>query len=140
MSIVAAIVNSRPLSLRTTPDGDFHAISPRDVLLGKAGRSRNSLETELETALGLEDDERIELMEDAQSRIVVEWRRKWLAQVFVDMVPRTKWKTSHRNLQVGDIGHVHYDEKLGPQSWRIARIESTKIGPDGLVRTIVVSL
>ena len=31
-----------------------------------------------------------------------EWRRKWIAQVFPDLVPRSKWKQIERNLRVGD--------------------------------------
>ena len=51
LSLVSSILNSRPLSVRTTPDGDFIAISPKDVLLGRAGRSQQRLEK------GLEDSE-----------------------------------------------------------------------------------
>ena len=37
LSVVASILNTRPLSVRTTPDGDYIAIAPRDVLLGPSG-------------------------------------------------------------------------------------------------------
>ena len=138
LSVVSAIINMRPLSLRTTPDGGFQAISPRDVLLGRAGRLCQNLDTDLEAALSLEEDTRMQLIEDTQSEIVREWRKSWLSQVFADMVPRSKWKTAMRNVREGDVGHVHYDEKLGPQSWRIARVKHVKTGKDGLVRTITV--
>ena len=67
------------------------------------------------------------------------WREKWLSQVFPSMVPRPKWKNAVRNLRTGDIGHVRYDKKLGPDAWKIAKIVCTKEDEEGLVRTIVVS-
>ena len=68
----------------------------------------------------------------------MEWRKKWLAQVFPDLVPRTKWKQAERNLQVGDIGLIKYDKALGSDSWRLARISRADPEEDGLVRTINV--
>ena len=38
LAVVAAIINARPLSLRLSPEGDYHALSPRDVLFGRAGQ------------------------------------------------------------------------------------------------------
>ena len=72
----AAILNSQPLSLRHSPEGDFLSIAPRDVLLGRANRSRKGLETELGTAMELEDDLRLDQLEEAQSRIISKWREK----------------------------------------------------------------
>ena len=77
-------------------------------------------------------------MEDSQAQIIAEWRRKWLAQVFPDLVPRSKWKQAERNLQVGDIGLIKYDKALGSDSWRLARIARADPDEDGLVRTINV--
>ena len=77
-------------------------------------------------------------MGDAQARIITEWRRKWLAQVFPDLVPRTKWRQAERNLRVGDIGLLKYEKQLGPDSWRLAKITRADPDDDGLVRTIGV--
>ena len=138
LSLVSSILNSRPLSVRTTPDGDFLAVSPRDVLLGRASRSQQSLEKGLEELQGFEDDQNLAKVEDAQARIISEWRRKWIAQVFPDLVPRTKWKQAERNLRVGDIGILRYEKSLGSDSWRLARIARAAPDQDGLVRTITV--
>ena len=138
LSLVSSILNSRPLSVRTTPDGDFMAISPRDVLLGRSNRSQQSLEKGLEDLQGFEDDQNLSRVEDSQARIIAEWRRKWLAQVFPDLVPRTKWKQAERNLQVGDIGLIKYEKSLGSDSWRLARVARADPDEDGLVRTINV--
>ena len=56
LSIVSSIINSRPLSVRTSPDGDFHTISPSDVLLGSAGRSVSHTGDSLQLALSREQD------------------------------------------------------------------------------------
>ena len=138
LSLVASILNSRPLSVQTTTSGDFIAISPRDVLLGRAGKSIRRLESELDQLEGFEEDQNLDRIEDTQAKIISEWRSKWLAQVFPDLVPRTKWKQTVRNLQVGDIGVLRYENKLGPDSWRLARIIKADPDSDGLVRTIRV--
>ena len=139
LSTTAAILNSRPLTVRTTPDGDFSAISPQDILLGRAGRSAKQLDDKVESVIKHEEDENLLEVDDEQARIVDAWRHKWLAQAFVDMVPRSKWKLSSRNLQVGDIGHVRYENKYGPDAWRIASVVKTELGEDGLVRTVEVA-
>ena len=139
LSLVSSILNSRPLSVRTTPDGDFLAISPRDVLLGRASRSQRSLEQGMEDLRGFEDDQNLARVESAQARIIEEWRKKWLAQVFPDLVPRSKWKQTVRNLRVGDVGLLKYDKSHGSDSWRLARITRVDPDKDGLVRTINVS-
>ena len=140
LAITAAIINTRHLSVRTTPDGDFQAISPRDVILGRANKSRKVLDADLESALEMEDDIRLQQVEDnspgsSQPGEPSGWRRflwTWCHD--------SKWRSAERNVQVDNIGHVQYEEKLGTHSWRIAKVIKVKPGADGLVRTITVSL
>ena len=61
-----------------------------------------------------------------------------MSQVFPDLVPMQKWKQPHYNLEVGDIGLIKYEKKLGPDAWRMARISRVLPGEDGKVRTIQV--
>ena len=79
-------------------------------------------------------------VEEAQAKIIKEWHYKWLAQVFVNMVPQTKWKSVHSNVAMRDIGHIHYESKYGPKTWRTARVSSVKTDNNGLVRTVVIEL
>ena len=44
-----------PLSVQTTPDGDFIVISQCDVLLGKSGWSSYNMDHELDTIMTMED-------------------------------------------------------------------------------------
>ena len=62
-----------------------------------------------------------------------------MAQAFPDMVARPKWKQSERNLQVGDIGHVKYDNDKSTPMWRMARIQEVKVDNGGRARTITVA-
>ena len=87
---------------------------------------------------GFSDDVCLRMVDDSQARIVAEWRKKWLSQVFPDLVPRTKWKQEHRSVQVGDVGLLKYEQKLGPDAWRLVKVVKAHPGSDGLVRTITV--
>ena len=37
LAVVASVLNARPLSVRISPEGEYHSLSPRDVLFGRAG-------------------------------------------------------------------------------------------------------
>ena len=106
LAVSASIMNSRPLSLKNTSIGEFVTISPQDILLGRTTKSRGQLDKDIEAAGELEDDVRLTAMDEAQSKIVKQWRKNWLTSVFPDMVPRSKWRVTERNLGVGDLGHL----------------------------------
>ena len=76
---------------------------------------------------------------DDQAKIVKAWRSQWLESVFPDMVSRSKWKSVHRNLRIGDIGHVKYHKAVGQQDWRLAMVETADQDDDGVVRTVTVA-
>ena len=38
LAVVSAIINARPLSLRVSVEGEYHALAPRDILFGRASR------------------------------------------------------------------------------------------------------
>ena len=88
--------------------------------------------------LDQDDDMVLSAMAKEQAQIVVQWRRKWVSQVFPDMVGRTKWRSSHRNIRVGDLGHVRYEAKVGQDDWRLARVVKAAEDDNGKVRTITV--
>ena len=113
LTVVAAIINSRPLSLRISPEGDYHALAPRDVLFGRASRALDHTIRSLEFTLDQDQDQVLRDMCDQQSRIVHAWRAKWVEAVFPDMVARPKWRSATRNLRVGDVGHVKYTRTVG---------------------------
>ena len=121
LAVVAAILNSRPLSLKISPEGDYHALSPRDVLFGRAGRSMQATDRALGFAMDKEQDVALRDMGNYQARIVDAWRKRWMESVFPDMVARPKWRSAYRNLRVGDVGHVitrvRSDRMIGDWQW-----------------------
>ena len=139
LATVSAIVNARPLSVRLTPEGEFHSLSPHDILFGRAGRSVDRVSQDLTFIMDQEEDEALGYMEERQARIVREWRRRWLEQIFPEMVSRPKWKSTFRNLRVGDVGHVHYTKKVGEDAWRIAMVVAAREDEDGVVRIVDVT-
>ena len=138
LAVVSSIVNARPLSVRLSPEGEFHTLAPRDLLFGRAGRSARSVEGALDFVLDQEEDAAIESLREHQVKIVKAWRQKWLSTVFPEMVSRPKWRSSYRNLQVGDVGHVRYPREVGEDVWRIARVIRADADDDDVVRTVAV--
>ena len=139
LAVISAILNARPLSVRVSADGEYHALAPRDVLFGRASRSLNSTTRAIDFALDLDQDSVLASMCDQQAKIVEAWRAKWKEAVFPDMVARPKWRSAVRNLQPGDIGHVRYQKAVGQHEWRLAMVETAEPDDDGTVRTVVVA-
>ena len=139
LAVAAAILNARPLSLRVSPEGDFHALSPRDILFGRASQALDRTSRDLDFTLDMDQDIAIKNMCDKQAQIVRTWRQKWMCAVFPDMVARPKWRMAVRNLQPGDIGHIRYEQKVGHPDWRLAMVETVHPDAEGLVRTVTVA-
>ena len=139
LAVVAAVLNSRPLSLQVTPEGEYHALAPRDILFGRAGRSVDSTAKDVAFTQDQDQDVVLRNMCEAQAKIVRAWKKKWKEAVFPDMVARPKWRVQYRNVQQGDIGHVRYERKVGDHEWRLAMVEEAVPDDDNVVRTITVA-
>ena len=122
---VAAILNSRPISVRCAAPDRFHSITPSDILLGRAAR-RYSDPDNFEP--WEEDDLEVAKVASKQHRLVVLWWKLWLSQSFQDLVPRSKWTQAQRNIQVGDICHIAYHNKVGQPLFRLCKV--VEIFPD----------
>ena len=138
LAVVGAIVNSRPLSLKVSPEGDYHALAPRDILFGRASRTMDAVDKAVGFTLDLDQDRALQEMGSDQARIVRAWREKWVESVFPDMVARPKWRSASRNLRVGDLGHLKYLRKVGQDDWRLAVVVVADPDDDGVVRTVSV--
>ena len=139
LTVVAAILNSRPLSVHVSPEGEFHALAPRDILFGRASRSLDAASRAVSFTLDLDQDKALSYMCAQQAKIVEAWKRRWLDVVFPDMVARPKWKSASRNLRRGDIGHVKYAKEVGDHDWRLAMVEDAVADNDGVVCTVTVA-
>ena len=98
----------------------------------------DTTERALEFTLDQDQDVALRGMCDQQAKIVRAWRAKWLDTVFPDLVSRPKWKSAHRNLRCGDLGHVKYSKTIGHHEWRLALVEEVHPDEDGTVRTVTV--
>ena len=103
---VANIINNRPLGVRTLSDGDYHAITPNDLLLGRAQGIQGEAD--------LEDTDEVDVQEYLSRReeLVRRWWGEWYRKVFPTLLPRKKWHTSHRNVCEGDIVLVLWEGKI----------------------------
>ena len=132
---VAAIMNRRPIAVRYASADDWHAISPSDVLLGRAHWRR----PDLSDLPHLPQDLAIQRALSHQQEVVAAWREQWLAQALPEMIPRTAWKQEHRSAKVGDIGHIIYKSSLGKSAYRLCKIVTVSPDSHGVVRTCTVA-
>ena len=136
---VAGIMNKRPLTARAYNEDEYIPISPSDLLLGKATNLENRVITSWQDK---ETDGPVQLSLKLQNieRVVEDWWKVWLRDAFPLFCPRRKWTIAQRNLAIGDIVMLRYEQKFGKDRYRLAKV--TKIHPDKhkQVRTVTISL
>ena len=133
---VGAILNHRPLSIRSATEDNFYSITPADLLLGRAtDRPEDFKEPDFK-----EQDEEIEAMLPAQEEVAREWWLEWKKSCFAHLVPRTKWKAKYRNVKIGNIALLKYSSKFTAPTFRLCRISDTKEDKEGVVRTCEVTM
>ena len=133
---VGDILNHRPLTIRASTEEEFYAITPADLLLGRAtdqpeDRKRPDFR---------EQDEEISRMLPTQEQVAREWWLEWTRSCFASLVPRTKWKKEERNARIGDIALLKYSSKFAAPSFRLCRVSGVKEDGEGVVRTCEVTL
>ena len=73
-------------------------------------------------------------------RLEEAWWARWREDGFSLMCPRMRWHTQVRNVRRGDIVLVKYDQKLGKDKFRLARISEVVPDGHGRVRTVVADI
>ena len=134
----AALLNERPLSARVFSESEFMALTPKDLLLGRAP----SLSVQETLRLG---DQEIGEKALAQRVTAVElklelWWKTFYGDVFPLLIPRASMKVTHPNLQVADIVLVKYCVKFGKDRFRLARVLELREDAHGVVRTVIIGL
>ena len=135
----AHILNSRPLGVRNFSEDNFHAITPNDLLLGRAASTtfnQENLLTEEELGKEINVDRHLSAVEELTQK----WWKEWISVAFPLLAPRRKWQQQHRNLSEGDIVLLKYDKKLGPAKFRLARVLAVHPDVHGVVRTVTIGL
>ena len=137
---LAMIINRRPIAVRSFGEDDFHAITPADLLLGRAtGRLQSKLQEKLiEQEVDVFDT--ISASQGKVKSIVEAWWTEWLHRAFSLLLPRRKWMSQHRNIGVDDVVLLRYDSKYGPVRYRLARVVESYPDCSGIVRSVKVAM
>jgi hypothetical protein len=133
---VAWLLNSRPVATRVQTDSDFHLISPNDIILGRAARSRGD-------ALSPEDLEEPGAPLAAlthMERVARAWHAAFVKQAWPTMMARGKWKEVRPNVAPGDFGYTLFTSKFGKPTWRPCRVLRTHPDHRGVVRTVTIGM
>ena len=135
---VAALLNARPLSARSFSGADFMAITPRDLLLGRAP-SLSVGEMLEQERMEAPDHRLARQMAGVEEKLRVWWKR-FLVDVFPLLVPRRAMQHLHEHPEVGDLVLVRYPGRVGQGVFRLGRV--VRLHPDahGVVRTVTLWL
>ena len=136
MKVVTSVVNSRPVGARYGPRGfgdpDYLTpVTPNMLLTGRAN-------TEIpirEYSLTSKPLARLEYIQE----LVAAWWQQYKDQNFSSFVPTQKWQEERRNMRIGDVVLIQYEDRSKPGTYRLGRVDSIKVNEDGLVRTVKVS-
>jgi hypothetical protein len=115
--------NSRPITLNPGPEGE--PLCTQDLMLGRA--QPGQVEVKFET--GKQLTQRFENVQRTQKEF---WKR-WVEEVFPEMLKQHKWTRDKKDLKVGDIV-LRKDETAAGQTYRYARVTKVHVSTDGRVR------
>jgi hypothetical protein len=116
-------INSRPITRNPRPEGE--PLCVQDLMLGRA--KPGQVEVKFET--GKQLTRRFENVQRTQQEF---WKR-WIEEVFPEMLKQSKWKRDKRDLKVGDIV-LRKDETAAGQTYKYAKVIKVHISADGKVR------
>ena len=138
-SKVAETLNSRPIAVRAYTEDTFYAICPADLLQGRIAE----VGAHHPTTLDLEHLTSPHLMGDQLAQaaeFVSSWWAEWEPLYFDMAMTRPKWKKLQPNLGAGDIVQVRYEDKFGPPTFRLGRVQEVHPDLQGVVRTVTMGL
>ena len=128
MSNVTFIVNSRPIMKRAGEDPlSGGPITPLHLIGGRCTLNVPTVDLDESPRL----TKRLQFIENTTN----EFWQKWFQQVFHDLVPSYRWKTTYRNVMEGDIVLLK-DSNLLKREYRLARVKEAVPGDDGKVRRV----
>ena len=133
---IAAVINSRPVSARYGPrqeqsDPDYlEVITPNMLLTGRSGVDLPSREYSDDDSPGL----RLAYREELERS----WWARWKVQCFDSLLPTKALTTARRNVAVGDVVLISYQDKSKSVNFKLGIVETVEVDQDGLVRTCQV--
>ena len=129
MCIVEGIVNGRPITRLSEDPRDALPLTPNHLLLLRSGQS-------LPLGRFTINDTYKRRWRQVQYLADVFWTR-WLKEYLPQLQHRQKWLHPQRNLQVGDLVLVRY-ENTPRGKWPLGLILATYPGEDGRDRSVQV--
>ena len=136
----AMIANRRPISARVICEDEWYAITPADLLLGRATEGMLSGIDSSFWAMESEVAEALPNIKGRLNALVNQWWKCWIARAFPLMLPRRRWAIEHRNIRKHDVVLLRYDSKVSRARYRLARVAETHPDQHGVVRTVTVAL
>jgi hypothetical protein len=112
-------INSPPITRNPRPEGE--PLCVQDLMLGRA--QPGQVET------GKQLTRRFENVQRTQQ----EFWKKWIEEVFPEMLKQHKWTRDKKDLKVGDIV-LRKDETAAGQTYKYARVTKVHVSTDGRVR------
>ena len=129
---VEALVNSRPITPVSDDVKDMEALTPNHFIMGRAS-------TALPTCVTYDDNvtprRRWKQVQSISQQFWDRWRKEYLPT----LTTRSKWRSSSKNVQVGDLVLVKDLSALVRGKWSLARINDVFPSRDGNVRKVEVS-
>ena len=123
----AELVNQRPIGNHPSDPSDGVYLCPNDLLLGRASSSIP------EGPFQERSSHRYRL--DFVQQIVSAFWKRWVREVFPNLVICPKWHTERRNLKAGDIVLMQDDNALRGK-WKKALVVDAPASADGKVRHV----
>jgi hypothetical protein len=116
-------INSRPITLNPRAEGEPLCI--QDLMLGRAKPGQVEVKFEIGKQL-------TRWFENVQ-RTQQEFWKRWIEEVFPEMLKQSKWKRDKRDLELGDIV-LRKDETAAGQTYKYAKVIRVHTSADGKVR------
>ena len=136
LQLFSNILNHRPLTIRAATEEQFYAITPADLLLGRAtDQPEDTREPDFK-----EQEEEIFRKLPIQEQVVWEWWLEWTRLCFPSLMPRTKWKRDEQNARIGDTPLLKFSSKFAAPSFRLCRVSGVKEDEEGVVRTCKITM
>ena len=125
---VESILNSRPLTSLSDDIEDLEPLTPNHFIIGKASPN---------VRFNLTHDTEINLRKQwrsVQAATSMFWRR-WIREYLPLITTRSKWRTSTRNFQPGDLVLIS-EKDIARSNWLLARVLQVYKSDDNIVRVV----
>lgn len=127
---IEAVLNSRPLSPLSNDPSDCTPLTPYHFLIGRP------ITTVPDPDFIQVPENRLSHFQQIQ-RLQQHFWSRWSLEYVSELQQRTKWRSSHDKLKLGDLVVIKEDN-LPPCKWLLGRIDTLQPGKDGISRVATI--